>query len=435
MQHIDATTLPPDIENRGTLALELHARPSQALAAPARMTLLAVMVASSQRPAELQHLRDLCARWKVDPPKPEDSHFGARIGEVDLRWERHGEFSSYTFLLAGLSPEPFSDPAIGRVPSEWIRNIPGQTLCAAHAKVARAGEELPRPDELKRYFGEQVPAGALIGGGAGVAYTDFWIHEDGFARFVVLDRSLTPRQAGRTLQRLFEIETYRMAALLALPIARRLGARIVEWEQALSDVSSQVARDAMADETIMHSILQLHADIESALARSESRFGASRAYHDLVVRRIGELREQRIHGLQTINEFMSRRLSPAIATILSTESRLHALSARVTKVSTLLSTRVDIARAAQNQSLLAALNRRAEMQFHLQRAIEGLSTAAIVYYAAGLVGYLAKGAKSFGLNVNVDLAIAVSIPVLTLVSVWAVYRAHKRIAGITRSAS
>ncbi|HEY6894924.1 MAG TPA: DUF3422 domain-containing protein [Rhodanobacteraceae bacterium] len=427
--------LPPDIADRETLALELHARPSQALAAPARMTLLAVMVAPSERPRELQHLRDLCAQWNIDPPTPEDAHFGALFGEVDVRWERHGEFSSYTFLLPELSPEPFSDPPIGRLPKEWIRNIPGQTLYAAHAKVARAGDELPTLEELKRYFGEQVPVGAHIGGGAGVAYTDFWIHADGFARFVVLDRSLTPRQAGRTLQRLFEIETYRMAALLALPIARNLSARIHEWEQALSEVSTQVARDAMADETIMQAITQLHADIESALARSEFRFGASRAYHDLIVRRIAELREQRIQGLQTINEFMSRRLSPAIATILSTESRLHALSARVTKVSTLLSTRVDIARAAQNQSLLAALNRRAEMQFHLQRAIEGLSTAAIVYYAAGLVGYLAKGAKSFGLNVNVDLAVAASVPVLTLLSVWAVYRAHKRISGLIRPAS
>jgi hypothetical protein len=35
--------------------------------------------------------------------------------------------------------------------------------------------------------------------------------------------SLTQRQAGRTVQRLVEIETYRMMALLGLPVAKEVG--------------------------------------------------------------------------------------------------------------------------------------------------------------------------------------------------------------------
>jgi hypothetical protein len=49
----------------------------------------------------------------------------------------------------------------------------------------------------------------------GYAFTDFRIHDDGCAALLLLDRGLTQRQAGRMMQRLFEIEAYRMMALLA----------------------------------------------------------------------------------------------------------------------------------------------------------------------------------------------------------------------------
>ena len=57
-------------------------------------------------------------------------------------------------------------------------------------------------------------AAAEVADGAARVYTDFQLHE-GCTRFVLIDRQLTERQAGRTLQRLFEIEAYRMLALLA----------------------------------------------------------------------------------------------------------------------------------------------------------------------------------------------------------------------------
>ena len=50
-------------------------------------------------------------------------------------------------------------------------------------------------------------------------FTDFKI-DNGFSRFLILNASLTQRQTGRTVQRLVEIETYRMMALLGLPVAK-----------------------------------------------------------------------------------------------------------------------------------------------------------------------------------------------------------------------
>jgi hypothetical protein len=113
------------------------------------------------------------------------------------------------------------------LPPGWLAGVPGLTVFAAHAQLAPASrgagdgdDDAPSATQLASHFGEHAVVGARIGDGAGMAFTDFVIHADGFARFLLIDRSLTDRQAGRMLQRLFEIEAYRMMALLALPMAR-----------------------------------------------------------------------------------------------------------------------------------------------------------------------------------------------------------------------
>lgn len=127
---------------------------------------------------------------------------------------------------------------------------------------------------------------------------------------------------------------------------------------------------------------------------------------------------------------MERRFKPAVATCATVEQRLHNLSERVARTSMLLSTRVDIARERQNQALLASMNRRAKMQLRLQQAVEGLSVAAIVYYVAGLIGYLAKGFKAHDASVNADVIVAIAIPILVVLVLVATKRARRHaVAG------
>jgi uncharacterized membrane-anchored protein len=62
---------------------------------------------------------------------------------------------------------------------------------------------------------------SIVANGAAEVYTDFAMHSDGFSRILVrAGNNLSPRRLGRLVQRLLEIETYRMAALLGLPAAR-----------------------------------------------------------------------------------------------------------------------------------------------------------------------------------------------------------------------
>jgi uncharacterized membrane-anchored protein len=421
------TLLPPEHPERFVLADEVHARPPEPLDTPSRASYVAVLVDGDDRGREIEHLAALCARFGVAPPQPGASHFAAPLTGFRLKWERHGEFSGYTFFADGLGREPFGDTVAAMLPQRWLEQVPGRTLMAAHAMLAPAPFGSPDAVELARFFDGNIAIGAEIGDGAGMAFTDFRIHADGFSRFVVFDRGFSPRQAGRMLQRLVEIEAYRMLALLALPIARRQMPRIAAIERSLAGLTDGIAQGAGNDENLLHQLTRLAAEVESGLSASQFRFGACRAYDALVRTRIAELRERRIPGIPPIEEFMSRRFAPAVATCATVSQRLHDLSERVAQASGLLSTRVDIARERQNQVLLASMERRARLQLRLQQTVEGLSVAAIVYYAAGVTGYLAKALKAGGLHIDPDLVVGLAIPVVGLLVVRALRRARRRL--------
>jgi len=422
--------LPPDHPERLVLADEVHARPPEAIETPARATYAAIFVDHDDREREFAHIAGLCDRFDVAPPRWGATHFTATLGPLRFKWERHGEFSGYMFRIAGESARPFAEPAAGLLPPGWLAAIPGRTIVAGHATLVAAGAQLPDSAALADHFDANVVVGAEIGDGAGLAYTDFRTHADGCARFLVLDRSFTPRQIGRTLQRLFEIEAYRMLALLALPIARRQTPRILEIERSLAVLTDHIAGESGDDETLLGELTKLAAEVESGLAASQFRFGASRAYYDLVTTRIGELRERRIPGVQTIEEFMARRLSPAMATCVSVSQRLRNLSERVAQAGNLLSTRVDIAREKQNQSLLASMERRARLQLRLQQTVEGLSVAAITYYVVGIVAYELKALHAAGVHLQPDIAVGVAIPVVAALVAWGLHRAKRKIVGL-----
>jgi len=411
------------------LANEVHARPYEALYTPERVTYVAVAVSKEEREQELSHLVELCKRFGVAGPTAAASHFSATLDSVRVKWERHAEFSGYTFIVPGESMQLFARPASESLPDGWLRAIPGKTIVAAHAKLVSYAGDASELDFASEHFGGSVIVGAEIGAGAGFAFTDFQVHDDGFVHFLMLDRHLVPRQAGRMLQRLFEVESYRVMALMALPIARELAPRLRAVELSLASLADQLAKDDSGDEMLLGKLTTLAAEVESALAASQYRFSASRAYYELVRSRIAELKERSIPGIQTIDEFMTRRLAPAMATCFSVSQRLNELSERIAQASGLLSTRVEITREKQNQALLASMDRRAKLQLRLQQTVEGLSVAAITYYVVGLVGYIAKGLKADGIGIDPEMTIALAIPVVLILVAVALRRTRRKLGA------
>jgi uncharacterized membrane-anchored protein len=423
-----AHQVPNNHPQRIELANEIHARPPEALETPERITYVAVMVTREEREGERAHLAALCAHFGTPPPPQNVDHFSADVGRLRIKWERHTEFTGYGFYVQGLGPNEFDEPAITLLPDGWLAAIPGQTIAAAHVIVARIDDGGDgHVTTLGRYFPSSPVVGAEIGDSAGYAFTDFRIYEDGYERLLVLDRRLAPRQAGRMAKALFEIEAYRVMALLGLPVAREQGPRAAEVEQALAALTDHIGHDRGGDEALLATLTNLAAQVERAIDASQYRFSASRAYYDLVCARIEELRERPLPGIQTIDEFMSKRLAPALATVGSVSQRLRDLAERVARASNLLSTRVEIAREKQNQALLESMEARARMQLRLQETVEGLSIAAITYYGAGLVGYLANGISAWGYHIDHEIAAAVAIPIIAVLVLLALKRVRRKI--------
>ena len=388
------------LPDREAAVNELHTRPFADLRPPARASHLAFLSGEGDAERDRGHLAALCARLGVVPPPPGARHHVADLGQVAVKWERHTEFSSYTFLRPGApAGDPFADPALALVPAD--------------ASLGRDDRRLAELCGSDRY------AGASVAGDAAAAWTDFRLHGDGFVRVLVEDRGLGERQAGRLVQRLLEVETYRTAALLAFPLALRLWPRLRELEGRLTSLACRVAEvgDLGGERALLDGLARLDAEATRLATENGYRFAAARAYHDIVRRRLAELREGRIEGLQTLGEFMDRRLLPAMETCASIERRLAALLGQAAHAGSLLRTAVDVALEAQNRDVLRSMERRATQQLRLQQTVEGLSAVAISYYLLGLLGYAAKGLEGLGLALDPGLLAALGVAVVVPV-VW-----------------
>ncbi len=430
--------IPANHPQRFALNYELHARPSEALTAPQRASYLALATDPSTRSAEYERIVELCTRYGVPAPAADLNHFHIDLGQFRLKWERRTECTSYTFFRQGEFDDPFAEPVIASVPQDWLDSLPGQVLVAAHVALRKASQKATSIEDWAALFEGNPLTGSRVGDGAAAVIADFRIHADGFSRFLIEDVSLAPHQAGRTVQRLLEIETYLMRALLTFPLARATMPVLAEADQQLTALTNELATVKSEEEpALLDRLTRLAATVENTVSSTHYQISGARAYHALVERRINELREIRLEGLQTLLEFTERRLVPAMNTCEAVARLQESLAQRVSRASELLRTRVDISLQRQNQAILSTTARRAKLQLHLQQTVEGLSVAAISYYVIGLIGYAAKAAKAAGAAINPDIVTGVAIPlvvVLAMLGVRQIRRVVQRAAGPTSAA-
>ena len=423
--------LPPNDVLRTALHNEVHARPPANLQLPALVVFVAVLNEGVSRQQEWEHLRQLPGQDGLALEALNDNFVRLRPEGYTVKYERHTEFTRYSLvqLLPSSDMVKTAQDLAGQwvFPSRWLHHIPGTTVAAVtlalvHGDLTDLTPNGPLMEQARQWLGGTQVVASLLGGGHSCALTEFQIGEDGFERMlVVAPLGISQSRAGRISQRLLEIETYRLMALRGLPVAKALGPMLAQAEAALSNVTARLESKAASDQELLDDLVALAAQVERAIAEHGYRFSATQAYYTLVGQRIAELREKVVPGMQTIGEFMQRRLSPAMATVAATSQRLVTLSERVSRTSSLLRTRVDIASEQQNQQLLEKLTRGQELQLRLQTTVEGLSIAAISYYVVSLLYYGTKALHSAGLPVNPDIATGALIP-LVLAGVWRMTR-------------
>lgn len=409
---------------------EVHARPPLRCQSPARITHFALMTGEDRQDAR-DPLAVLCELAGKRPPSPEARYALVEFGPVTVKWERHTEFVSVTIVAPGDGGDGWS--ALTPELAQWAYSLPGVRLVAVHLRLEPDSDIPHTAESLAAHFSGEV-VGSYVNGKDALVWTDFRIARDGYTRLLVRDMKLTPPRAGRLVQRLLEIETYRMSALLALPMARETAAQLGAMERKLAEIVVSTSSDKPSDEdaVLLDRLTRLAAEAEGQLNLNRYRFNASAAYAELVERRIQELREDRIEGLQRIGVFLDRRFRPAMRTCETVARRQADLVDGIARASSMLRTRVDVQLAAQNADLLRSMDERTGAQLRMQEAVEGLSIFAISYYVIGLIKYLLEGVGTFGLHLEKP-GTALAVPLVLGFAWYSVRRLRRKIRKKNRA--
>jgi len=405
---------------RQKLTEEMHVRVFPAFSAPARLCQILTLTAEEGEEADREHAEALCRRHGVTPPT-NSRYFSVAFDGYMFVWERHTEFSTWTFIEEHVSGEPFTKSVLTHLPEGWLDDLPGQVLRGTRIEVLSNDQGEPGEGLLSRLFSPADLVVCDVSEGEARVWSDFRLHADGFGRLLVQDRGLAEGDTARLVQRLQELGNYRMMSLLGLPLAQGKTPRVTELEQRLALLSKDIAEARDREDALLEALSELSAELSAISADTSYRMSATRAYSNLVSDRLEALKVGRVPGYQTLVDFTDRRLTPAVRTCESFSARLDNLSERAARASSLLRTRITTALERQNSELLASMNRRARMQLRLQETVEGLSIAAISYYAVGLIGYLAKAAKARDLPVDPTLITGASVP-LVIVALWMMLR-------------
>ena len=418
---------------------EIHARPFQALRAPARLLLFGFVTSPAEAAADRVALAAFCTARGAAPPGAQAKHHRAAFGDVELRWEQHSEFTTYTWQVSGQvsgqaaedEATPFAAPLTAQASMMEALPQPGALLVSTDLHFVPFAPGI----QLERLFDTSSLAASTAMAGAAIVATDFKPGRGGVVRILVMDCGLTPPRAGALAQRLLEIETYRLFALLGLPEAQRLSPRINQAEAMLARITSETtgATDLSADHRLLGQLTQIAAQLEADTAASNFRFGASRAYDLIVGQRLEAIEEGPHDAYPAITSFLRRRMQPAMRTCQMLEQRQESLANKLMRAANLLRTRVDVEIEQQNRDLLESMNERTRMQLRLQQTVEGLSVAAISYYIVGLAAYVLKGIKDLGYGPDTSVSTAIAVP-LVIVGVALVVRRIRRGHGDGKAA-
>jgi uncharacterized membrane-anchored protein len=410
---------------RAQVLAELHARPFTPIATPARLLRFGFTADASAASAATSALIALCEARGIAPPAPEARHFSTDLAEGHLRFERHNEFVTYTWEFPA-GADAFQPPAevLGRAMA--LMPQPGPLIVAIDIHIVPSDRP---PDFDTAFTGANVVASQVEDDRALIA-TGFLPDAHGFVRFLISDQRLSPASAGALTQRVLEIETYRTLALLGLPEAQRCLPIIERIDGQLPPLMRDVQDGSGFDtnRALLDRLTALAAEVEAQAAETSFRFGATRAYDELVTLRIEAIKEVRLPHHSTLASFLSRRMAPAVRTCATVEKRLADLSVKIARLAELLRTRVDIELESQNALQLRQMGERVRLQLRLQQTVEGLSIAAITYYIAGLLHLVFDGLHARGWAIEPIVATAAALPFIIAgvgFTVWRIRHRHR----------
>jgi uncharacterized membrane-anchored protein len=370
---------------------------------------------------------------KSPPIAPESKFARVEFDNYAFRFERHTEFLSISFIQkgrmirSGLLPEAFDPAAVG-LPLDWARAAPATLFQAIWLEVGAKPPRTLNDARMLAMLDSRAVAANQFSDGAGQLHFAFDIDAAGFSRVALFNSDIPPSRMGRAVQRVVELETYRLLALLGFAAVRDNGGRLGEIEDIVGKLTNELAEQIKLPdgkvETLLSTLTAQAADLEEIYSKTSYRMAATKAYESIMADRIAGLRLTRLIGFQGVRGFLNRRMTPALDSCHAFSERLAQLSARITRAGDLLQTQTEMIIQRQNRDLLTSMNSRTKAQLHLQQTVERLSIAAVTYYGVGLVGYLAKPLPLDRWGIDLIVVKAAFVPVIAFI-VWLAIRAVK----------
>jgi uncharacterized membrane-anchored protein len=440
---------PYDHPLRTVLHEEVHARPPVALWPRDRILNQAFLLKGSDRQQQIDWINAISEQTK----QPIDPNHGQTFRTIELRpapqrviikWELHGEFSSISAIIQQeqlMTEAPIKsrvrleneiNELLAKLMIKPMHEAGGLRISAIDIAFEDRGL-FKEADEVSHLFsGNTLIGSSILSSKKAQLWTDLQVNEDGYISFLVPHAGMGSRQAGRVARRITEVEIYRMASMLAFPVAKSLSGPLRNAEAELSELSKEISmaqnQESVAthqDGEFLERISTLASKIEEWISEHGLRFTAAEAYSQLTAKNLEELSEASLPGVQTLSEFMERRFAPAMSTCSWTQRRLRELSDRISRTTQILRTRIEFVNESQTQELLASMDRRAKIQLRLQETVEGLSVLVLTYYAVSLIIYMAKGVKELGLMVPAELIGGASAPIIAY-GIYALNKLRKK---------
>lgn len=428
----------------GQIHRELHARIAKPVAAPCRVRHSAYLLPDEDEASIAQvreGFRQVLQRLEV---VQRDIDWGERSGRVEVGlpdgatlrivWELHTQFYSYTTFhfpphsagnLAN-SPEQVPPFAFPHMPSLGTKIVDLDI-------VVLPGIELT--PELQEFIGETPIYGGLVLNGESRVWTNFKIDGYGQARYLIRGGDLAPGRLGQLIRRLVEIENYYHLILMPLEEYRERVVSLREMEQRVvtrgSDIYADLAQRDVDTAREHRYLVYLTRDLAELMQLTEHmrhKLSAATSYYAIFEDRIHWLRERTGEGFQSIEEFLTARIAPAILNYNNFIKRADGLTSQITLLGNMMRTRVSLTMEGQSLETMQAMKKRVELQLLLQRTVEGLSLIVLTYYMTGLAGYVFRAVANFiPLPGGTVLWSASTIPIWLLMAFWITRRVHKLI--------
>ena len=419
---------------------ELHARPYIKLSNNLKVFHFAYLIKENDDKKSWTYLDNFLGKINFQNlPKEASKYWVAEGKDLIIRYECHTEFISLTLIYPNKienknknKPKLFDENFLRLLPTDFLKKFPGEHFLSSWIEMVPS-KHIFKPIDIERFFYHDNFAGSNVAEDGANVFMSFKSDRtnflgSGFRRVFIQNKNLRTRRTGRLLQRLVELETYQVLSLLGLPQVRQESLNLINLEKQITEITKSVSRTTKKNldkksitypdyQKDLNELSYVVAKIEEIDSSTNYRLSATAAYYKLVEQRITDLREDRLESFQTNNEFLSRRLQPAIRTSEAFSRRLESLATRAQRADNLVRTQIEMGVQIQNKDLLESMELRARAQLRLQETVESLSIVAITYYIVGLLSTLVDPISFDNFLISKAVFLALCVPII-LVLIW-----------------